>query len=319
MIVLDKKDIQNSLTMSKCIELMKELFSFDPQESLINPLRSKLPMPENGGVLGAMPVFIKPYEIMGMKIISVFPNNYKYGLSSHQGKILLFESKYGKQLALLDADEITAIRTAAVSALATALLSRKNSTRLCLLGSGVQASKHLEAIAKIRDIKNVRVWSPNPVRLNSFVEKHSEKFSPPIKACNSAQKAVRNADIICTVSSSAKPILKNKWVAPGTHINAVGACTPETREIDGKLVQNSLLFIDNYEATMAEAGNIVIPIRESLIKKEHIRGDIYEVLSQKVSGRETENDVTLFSSVGIAAEDLAVAHYLYKKHREKEE
>ncbi len=312
MIVLNKKDIQQLLPMSKCIQIMKELFSLNPQENFTNPLRSKIFIPEHKGILGMMPAYIKSYSVMGVKVISIFPENYKFGFSSHQGTILLFESKYGKQIATLDADEITGIRTAAVSALATKLLSRENSKTLCILGSGVQASTHIEAIINVRNIEKITVWSPNVGRLNSFVEKESAKCSIPIISCNSAKEAAKDTDIICTVTASSTPILKNKWVSPGTHINAVGVSTPKAREIGGNLVKRSKLYVDNYEANLNESGNLIIPIEEGLISKNHIQGDIYEFLSGKTNGRENENDVTLFSSVGIAVEDIAVAHYLYK-------
>lgn len=305
--------IAELLSMKECIATMKDLFSLD-KAAWINPLRSKMVLPEQPvGILGMMPAYIRPYQIMGIKVLSVFPENYKQGLNSHQGILHLFETKTGGLLASFDADMITAIRTAAVSALMTDLLATKNATNLCLLGSGKQAEMHLEAICEVRVIQNVTIWSQNESRAAAFCDKVSSKYKDiKFTICRSVEDATAAADIICTVTAARQPILQNQSLKERVHINAVGACAPDARELASALILQSEVFVDNYLAATQEAGDLIIPATEEGLEVETlIQADIHELLKDKSLTKASKR--TVFKSVGVAIEDLAAAHYCMNK------
>ncbi|WP_422360003.1 ornithine cyclodeaminase family protein [Reichenbachiella sp.] len=305
--------IAKLLSMKECIATMKELFSMDPKE-LINPLRSKMVLPKKPvGILGMMPAYIRPYQLMGIKVLSVFPENYKKGLSSHQGILHLFETKTGKLLASFDADQITAIRTAAVSALMTDLLATENATNLCLLGSGKQAEMHLEAVIEVRAIQNVTIWSQDESHAVSFCDKVRAKYKNiHFTVCQTVEAATADADIICTVTAARQPILQTQNLKDSVHINAVGACTPEARELASEVVLEAEVFVDNYLAATQEAGDLIIPATEKELAVEAlIQADIHELLNDQPSKYSSKR--TIFKSVGVAIEDLAAAYHCYKK------
>ena len=307
------KEVKKRLSMTECIEVMRDLFADQSHDTIINPLRTKMWLPNNIGVLGMMPAYIKGLGVMGIKVITVFPDNYKQGLSSHQGQILLFETETGQLLGSFDASEITAIRTAAVSGLMTQLLSRPNATRLALIGTGEQAETHLEAVLSVRNIENVTVWSPRREKMIAFAENMSQKHNIKIELRDDIKKTVADADIICTLTPSQTPVLQSTWVKKGTHINAVGSSTPTARELDSTLIAQSKLYIDNYEATLNEAGDILIPIQEGIISEKHIVGDIIDLLAQTCIGRTHDDEITVFKSLGLGIEDVAAAFFIYQK------
>ena len=208
-----------------------------------------------------MPGYLKKSGVLGTKIITVFPDNHRHGLPSHQGVVLLFDSNNGALKAVVDGSEITAIRTAAVSAIATDQLARKDSEVLCLLGAGQQARTHLEAMLLVRPIKVVKVWSRNSENAKRFKDEMEQKFNVLIKVCDTAEEAACDADIICTVTSSKQPILKGVWVKEGAHINAVGACQPNDRELDSELVRKSMFYVDSIESATNESGRLSYSIK----------------------------------------------------------
>lgn len=297
--------------MSECIAVMRKLFSLDPEKDLINPLRPKMMLP-NGGILGMMPASILPFGVMGIKIISVYLQNYEKGLSSHQGVIHLFDAENGMLLLSMDADEVTAIRTAAVSALMTDLLAEDGAETLCLIGTGTQAVTHLEAIRLVRPIKRVQVWSKNPVNVERFVREQSIHHNDiELVACQSAEAAVRGAEIVCTLTSSSEPLVFSPWLKAGVHINAVGASTPNYRELAPEIIFDCDVFVDNYESASNEAGDLILAVGDKVKVKPLIRGDIHEVLAKP--GLVDKSRKTLFKSLGLAVEDIAVAHYCWQK------
>ena len=296
--------------MSECIAVMRDLFSLDPAKDLINPLRPKMILP-NGGILGMMPAYIRPYGVMGIKVISVYLQNYEKGLSSHQGIIHLFDAENGMLLLSMDADEVTAIRTAAVSALMTDLLAVNEAETLCLIGTGTQAITHLEAISLVRPIKLVQVWSKNPANVARFVQEQSAHHDIDIIACPSAEVAVREADIVCTLTSSSEPLVFNPWLKAGVHVNAVGASTPNYQELAPEIVFDSDVFVDNYESAGNEAGDLILAVGDKSKVRPLIKADIHEVLNQPELADKSRK--TLFKSLGLAIEDIAVAHYCWKK------
>ncbi len=296
--------------MSECIAVMRDLFKLDPAKDLINPLRPKMILP-NGGILGMMPAYIRPYGVMGIKVISVYLQNYEKGLSSHQGIIHLFDAENGVLLLSLDADEVTAIRTAAVSALMTDLLAVDEAETLCLIGTGTQAITHLEAIRLLRPIKRVQVWSKNPANVERFVQEQSAHHDIDIIACPSAEAAVREADIVCTLTSSSEPLVFNPWLKAGAHVNAVGASTPNYRELAPEVIFDSDVFVDNYESASNEAGDLILAVGDKTKVRPLIKGDIHEALT--IPGLVDKSRKTLFKSLGLAIEDIAVAHYCWQK------
>lgn len=254
--------------------------------------------------------------VAGVKVITVMPGNHAHGEESHQGLVLLFEQERGRPLALLDATAVTAIRTAAASAVATRALAREDAGDLALLGSGTQARSHLEAMSAVRRLRRVRVWSRNPESARRFAEMGSRGpgLTPEaIEAMPSAREAVEGADLICTVTAATEPVLQGDWIAPGAHVNAVGACTPRARELDGAAVARSRLFVDRRESALAEAGDFLLARSEGAVTDDHILGELGEVLEGRIPGRQSQEEITLFKSLGIAVEDLAAGRHVYRK------
>ena len=225
----------------------------------------------------------------------------------------LFDPRDGRPLAILEASEITAIRTAAASGLATRLLAREDASELAILGSGTQARTHLEAMATVRSLNGVRVFSPHREHREEFAAKARRRWSLPISAVDSAEEAVRGADLICTTTTSADPVVHGSWIQPGAHINAAGSSVASDRELDTESVVRARLFVDCREATAKEAGDFLIPKKEGAITDDHIKGELGEILLGRIQGRQSADEVTLFKSLGVAVEDLAAATHVYRE------
>ncbi len=310
---ISKEQVAFYLPMHECIEVMENMFRSLANGESTQPLRSMMWLPDKSGLLAAMPGQAGSLGVMGIKVISVFPGNRDAGYPSHQGIVILFDAKHGQPLMLFDADEITAIRTAAASALATKLLARENAALLAIIGSGEQAERHIEAMLAVRKIKQIDLWSRNEKNAEALVDKISGTYKIPIDVKKNARDAVKNADIICTTTSSSQPVIMGDWIADGTHINAVGACTPVTRELDTAAMLKSKLFTDCYESLFKEAGDFIIPKNEGAITDEHVKGELGEVLIGSKKGREHPEEITIFKSLGIACEDIFSAWHIYQK------
>jgi len=284
------------------------------------PLRMVMRMPDASGFLGLMPGHIGPDDgragALGMKAVSVFPGNARRGIDTHQGAVLLFEEDTGRLSALMDGATITAIRTAAVSGVATDLLARRDAAELAILGAGVQARTHLEAIAAVRPLRRVRVWSRNPQHAADLVKASAGRFGVSIEAVPTAEAAVREADVVATVTASPQPVLQRPWVKDGAHINAVGSSIPTTREIDTATMAAVRLFVDRRESALNEAGDLLIPMREGAFTADHIQAELGEVIIGKDLGRQSPYELTLFKSLGLAVEDVASAAFILKRARE---
>jgi ornithine cyclodeaminase len=250
-----------------------------------------------------------------VKAVTFFPRNEGTELDSHQGAVLLFEAERGRMLAIIDATSVTAIRTAAVSAVATRRLARADASTLALVGSGVQARTHLEAMRLVRPLSSVRVASQTPERARAFARRESSAQGIPIAACGSVEEAVTGADIVCTVTSSRVPVVRGAWLSPGTHVNAVGSSVASARELDSDAVVRSRLFVDRRESAMAEAGDFLIPRDEGTVGNAHILGELGELEIGAVPGRTAPDQITLFKSVGLAVEDVAAASLIYSRAR----
>ena len=312
-LIVNHQEVQQWLSMSECVDAMVGVFKMLNRGNAENPLRNLMWLPDKSGLIGMMPAYLGDARVMGLKAISVFPGNHATEYDSHQGTVMLFETQNGRLLAMVDAGKITAIRTAAVSGVATRLLAATDAENLAILGSGVQAATHLEAMRVVRNIKHVRVWNHNFDHARSFAEREAARHSLSIEAFESAKRAVEGADIICTVTSSTDPVLQGDWIAPGTHINAVGSSVPFARELDTAAVVKSKLFVDRRESTLNEAGDFLFPQKEGAINDAHVLGEIGDILLDKIKGRESVNDITLFKSLGLAVEDVAAAHFIYQK------
>jgi ornithine cyclodeaminase len=316
-LIINQSEVPQLLPMNECMEVMAEALKTLARGNAILPLRPVMWLPEKVGALGMMPSYLGDIQSFGLKVVSVFPGNHGTEYDSHQGAVMLFEAAHGRLLAIMDASSITGIRTAAVTGVATKLLACEGAGDLAILGSGVQAQTHLQAMLLARTIRRVRLWSRNSEHAKQFAEREGKRHGITIEAMPTAEEAVKGADIICTVTASPEPVLKGEWIAPGAHVNAVGSSVPFTRELDTAAIVRSKLFVDRRESTLNEAGDFLFPKKEGAVGDDHIKGEIGELLLGKVKGRESAEEITLFKSLGLAVEDLASAHHIYRKALEK--
>ena len=312
---VSQEEVPDLLPMPACMESMERALSALARGEAQLPLRSILWLPDKSGALGLMPAAIAPDRVLGVKVISFFHGNEGTELDTHQGAVLLFEAERGRLLAIIDATSVTAIRTAAVSGVATKLLAREDAGDLALVGSGVQARTHLEAMMQARTIRRVRVASQSLDRAQRFAARESKRRGIPVDAAATVREAVTGADIICTVTSAREPIVEGSWLSPGCHINAVGSSVPFARELDTAAVVRSRLYVDRRESALNEAGDFLTPKKEGAIGDAHILGEIGELLIGRVPGRRSPEDITLFKSLGLAVEDVASARHIYEEAR----
>ena len=319
-LVLNGDQVAQLLPMPECIKVMREALAALARGEALVPLRTVMRVPGVNGLLGLMPGYISPREgqegALGLKAVSVFPGNASRGIDTHQGAVLLFEADTGRLSALLDGAAITAIRTAAVSGVATDVLARPDASELAILGAGVQARTHIEAIAAVRPLRRIRIWSRNPEHAAVLASELRRRFGFPIEAAPSAEAAVREADLVVTVTASPEPVLKREWLKEGVHINAVGSSIPTSREIDTATMVAARLFVDRRESALAEAGDLLIAMREDALTGDHIQAELGEVIIGKNPGRRSPGELTLFKSLGLAVEDVASAAYLVRRARE---
>jgi len=314
-LIVPQSLVPELLPMAECIDVMAEALAALAAGDAVLPLRSMVWMPDRSGLLGLMPAYLGAPRSLGLKVITYLPGNHGSDRDSHQGAVLLFDTKEGQLLAVIDASSITAIRTAAVSGLATRLLARDDAGDLAILGSGVQASTHLEAMRAVRTLRRVRVCSASIERARAFARHHERGLDVGIEAVATPREAVRGADLVCTTTSAKTPILEGAWIAAGAHVNAVGACFAGTRELATDAVVRSRLYVDRRESALAEAGDFLIPKAEGAIGDDHLIGEIGDILTGLLAGRRNADEVTLFKSLGIAIEDLAAAHHIHAKAR----
>jgi len=289
-LVLNEHEVTELLTLPECIGAMETALAALARGEVHNPLRQAIRAPGAPGLLGLMPAWWNgPTPYYGLKEVCVFPENPKRGLDTHVGTVILHSGETGEPLAIMNASAITAIRTAAVSAVATKLLAREDAAVLAIIGTGVQAQSHRRAIPLVRDIREIRMCARG----------------------ESVEEAVRGADIVVTATSSREPILKREWLSPGVHINAVGSSIAAARELEADLVAAASLFVDRRESTVNESGDYLGAIDSGAT----IRAEIGELLAGTAAGRKSREEITLFKSLGLAIEDLASAAFLYEKAR----
>jgi ornithine cyclodeaminase/alanine dehydrogenase-like protein (mu-crystallin family) len=315
--ILRAADVHALLPMPECIDLMHRTMSAVSEGRVVLPLRSILVMPGDIGMMGNMPGYLGEPECFGVKLVSLIPRNEPPQYSSHLGIVLLFEVEHGQPVAMLDGAEITAIRTAAASGLATRLLARPDASNLALLGAGEQASSHLAAMLCVRKLNRIRVWGRDSRKAAAFARAEGAKHGVTIEVAGTPRDAVTGADIICTVTKAREPILLGDWIEPGAHLNVVGSSVATATEIDTAAVMKSRFFVDYRSSTITEGGDYLRALRAGAITPEHILAEIGEVANGSKVGRTSPREVTLYKSLGIAPQDLASAHYIWQKSRER--
>ena len=304
---VNEAGVKELLPMGECVALMREALATFARGDAVLPLRSLVRLPDGSGLLGLMPGYLGEPKSFGLKVVSVMPGNHGTAYDSHQGVVMLFGLEHGEPLAIVDATAITAIRTAAASGAATDALAKSDAGDLAIIGSGAQARTHLEAMRAVRKLRRVRVWSRSRPNAERFARETDVEVSA------SPEEAVRGADLICTTTASKDPVLQGAWVAPGAHVNAVGACFPASRELDADLVKRSRFYTDCRESCVNESGDFLIARKEGAIGDAHLLGELGEVLIGKVAGRTSPQDITVYESLGIALEDLASAHFIHRR------
>jgi ornithine cyclodeaminase/alanine dehydrogenase-like protein (mu-crystallin family) len=309
---IDREEVRRRLTYEKCIPLVREaMIAFSKGETM-QLLRSIIKL-SDGRFFGVMPGAMGTRRVFGAKLVSAFHENFARGIQSHQGLVILFDPESGAPVCAVHAGEITAIRTAAASAVATDVLAGKDARRLALLGYGEQAHTHARAISKVRGLQSISVWGRSPERAEEFVQRIEDELALPVRAARTVQEAVAGADIICTVSAAPEPILKGEWVRPGTHLNVVGSSYAGPAEIDNDLVVRSRFIADSREGVLQQGAEFLRAKAAGLIDDRHIVGEIGEVLAGKIEGRRSSQEITLYKSLGHVVQDLASAWALYSQ------
>ena len=317
-LILTHSEVQELLPVRECIPVMAEALADLARGNVHQPLRMIVTPPDAEGDMALMPSYRSGERAgYGVKTVCFFPGNPAKGLDSHQGSVMLFSAKTGELMALMNASAITAIRTAAVSGVATQLLAREDASELAIIGSGVQARAHIEAMACVRPVKRARVASSRFENASKFADELGPRYAFPIEPVASTESAVDGADLIVTATTAAEPVLKREWISPGAHLNVVGSSIPTTREIDSATMAAASLFVDRRESTINEGGDYLFALRDGAIGPDHIQAEIGELLIGKHAGRTSQDEITLFKSLGLAIEDLASAEYLYRKSRER--
>jgi ornithine cyclodeaminase/alanine dehydrogenase-like protein (mu-crystallin family) len=309
--LIDREEVARRLTYEVCLPIVREaMIAFSKGETL-QLLRSILPLSE-GRMFGVMPGAMGARACFGAKLISVFPENFARGIQSHQGVVVLFDPETGAPVCVVHAGEITAVRTAAASAVATDALARTAAKRLALLGYGEQAGTHARAISRVRDLEEVVVWGRSVERARAFAVAMSAELGLQVRAVESAREAVAEADVVCSLTSAMEPILMGEWVRAGTHVNVVGSSYAGPAEVDNELVRRSRFFVDSREGVLAQGGEFLRAKAAGLVGDEHIVGEIGQVLAGDVVGRTSAEEITVYKSLGHVVQDLACAWALYE-------
>lgn len=313
LLVIDAAQVRAELDMGDCIALLRDAMIALSDGRARQPLRSILDL-DDGDAFGLMPGALADGSF-GAKLISVFPRNFERGLPSHQGVIVLFDRDSGAPVALVDAGAVTAMRTAAASALATDTLARRDARTLALLGYGEQAATHLDAIARVRDIADVRVWGRSRDRADAFVAR--QRGTAPLRACDTVADAVAGADIVCCLTAAHEPILFGSQLEPGMHVNLVGSGRAGPVEVDHAVVQRTRFFADHRESVLRQGAEFLRAKQAGLVDDGHVLGEIGDVLAGRLEGRRADTDITAYKSLGSIVQDLATAQWLVRRAAER--
>jgi ornithine cyclodeaminase/alanine dehydrogenase-like protein (mu-crystallin family) len=309
-LVLASRHVRELLPYGECADLMRQALADLARGQIQQPLRTVVRPRDAAGFMGLMPSY-SPGIGYGLKAICVTPGNPAIGKDAHQGGVLLFDPATGEPLALVNASAVTEIRTAAVSAVATDLLTRPGAAELAVIGTGVQGRAHAHAIAATRPLIGIRIAGRDLTRARALAGELADQLNVPVVAHGAVRDAVAGAGIVVTATNSPTPVLRREWLAAGTHVNAVGACVPRDREIDTATMAEAALFADSRESVQNESGDYLLAQQEGMVNP--VRAEIGELLTGQAKGRAGDDEITLFESLGLAAEDLAAASYLYEK------
>jgi ornithine cyclodeaminase/alanine dehydrogenase-like protein (mu-crystallin family) len=311
-LVLADHHVHELLPFGECADVMREALAELARGRIQQPLRTIVRPRDAAGFMGLMPAY-SPDAGYGLKALCITPGNPAIGKDAHQGGVLLFDVHTGEPLALVNASAVTEIRTAATSAVATGLLARPGPAELAIIGTGVQARAHARALAATRPLIGIRIAGRDLARARALAGELAGRLNVPAVAHGAVRDAVAGADIIVTATTSPRPVLRREWLAAGTHINAVGACVPGDREIDTATMAEAALFADSRESVQNEAGDYLLAEAEGMVNP--VRAELGELLTGTAPGRADDDEITVFESLGLAAEDLAAASYLYQKAR----
>lgn len=315
-LLLTESDVRAVLPMDDLIASMETALAQYSTGHVQQPVRHVL-QPAPQAFFGVMPAFMPEPAALGTKLVTVFASNTSIGLPTHLATIVLLDPSTGELMAIMDGRYITEARTAAVSAVSAKLLAREDASVLAIIGSGVQARSHAEALPRVRKLREVRVWSPHRDRRESFAREMETHIGVWVTARSSAQETVAGADLIALASAAREPVVKSEWIADGAHICAVGACRPDHREMDTALVARSRLYVDSRAGALVEAGDIVVPIAEGAFDASKIAGELGEVAAGTAPRRQSRDEVTIFKSLGMAVEDVAAAHLAFRRAAER--
>jgi ornithine cyclodeaminase len=310
--VIDAERVKALLSMQDCIDVMAQAMAAVSTGNVTLPPRMIVPADGKGSFFALMPAVASTLEGYGAKLLSLTPTNATHGLPVIRGQFLLFEKDTGAPVAVLDAASLTAIRTAAASGLATRLLARPDARSCGIFGTGVQAETHLEAMCAVRPVERIHVWGRNFDKAAAWARRQSDLTGRCITASQDPRE-VAACDLVCTVTAASDPILHGAWVQPGSHVNLVGSHTLRTREADSRLIARSKVYVDSMESMRNEAGDLMIPIEEGTVPSAHVRGEIGRLVTGELAGRTRSDEITLYKSLGIAAQDLYAAWHVYRK------
>jgi ornithine cyclodeaminase/alanine dehydrogenase len=316
-LVLSEKQVQSLIDVDELISVLEQAHVQYSTGKAVMPVRLVVPLPQVGGRITSMPGFLSDDKALAMKIITYFQENPEQNLPAILGTILLFSAETGKLIAIMDGSYITAIRTACASAMATKALANPQTPVLGMLGAGVQARSHIEALTQVRRLQRIKIYSPTGASAAAIKKDMEPTVKIAIDIARNAEEALRDADLVVTATTAKEPIVKPEWLKPGAHINAVGAHRPDMREINGATLARSKIVVDSREAIMAECGDILLALKEKSIGENAIHAEIGEVLAGRKPGRSSAAEITLYKSVGIAIQDVATANLVYRKALEK--
>lgn len=311
MLILTADDVRKALPMNEAIEAMKNAYASVSSGTAVVPLRTRLPIPDSEALSLFMPAFVNSENgnALAIKVVSLFPSNPARGLAYIQAAVLVFEADTGRAIALLEGSSLTAIRTGAAGGAAIDLLARPDSKIVAIFGAGAQGRTQLEAACTARKIETAFIYDANPDKAQAFAAEMNGKGPIPrdLRVAGSAREAVEYADIICTATTSLRPVFQDQDVRAGTHISAVGSYRPDMQEVPAMTMQRAKVFVDSRSASLEEAGDLIQPMQARLFDESHICGELGEVIIGRIPGRGSQHDITYFKSVGIAVQDALAA------------
>jgi ornithine cyclodeaminase/alanine dehydrogenase len=316
-LILSLDDVKSVLTMPDCIEAVEEAFRQLSLGNVVQPTRPTIRIPAHRALINAMPAYIGGVEALGVKWVGGYLGNPAIGLPVVQALIILNDGTNMTPLAVMNGTYITAVRTGAVSGVATRLLARPEAATVGIIGAGVQAKTQLEAVCAVRSISEARVFDVVPEAAARYAAEMSERLGVPVRPAAAAEEAVREMDVVCAASTSKTPVVLGDWLKEGAHINGVGSHSVDARELDTRTIVRSTVVVDTMDAAMAEAGDLLDPIAEGAVTEAHIRAELGDVITGKKPGRTSPREITLFKSQGLAIQDVATAQLVYRMARER--